>query len=93
MHAIGLVCSLSGWCNVTQRCGAVGVAATASRRPASRVKECNGSAHAGLAFSPISPYQLLERVDVNVIGVHVVNHDIALPEISLVYLIGVPSAG
>jgi hypothetical protein len=49
--------------------------------------------HAGLAFSPISPYQLLERVDVDVIGVHVVNRNIALPEISLVYLIGVPSAG
>ena len=48
---------------------------------------------AALAFPPVSPYQLLERVDADVVGVHVLHGDIALLEISLVNLVRVPRAG
>lgn len=43
-------------------------------------------------FPPVSPYQLLERVDTNIIGVHVLHLDIALLQVLLLDLVRVPRA-
>jgi hypothetical protein len=43
-------------------------------------------------FPPVSPYQLLESVDTDVVRVHVLNIDVALLEIFFVDLVRVPSS-
>lgn len=43
-------------------------------------------------FSPVPPYQLLERVYADVVGVHVLDIDIALLEVFLLNLVGVSRA-
>ncbi len=43
-------------------------------------------------FPPVPPYQLLERVHADVVGIHVVNINITLLEIFLLNLIWVPRA-
>lgn len=40
-------------------------------------------------FSPVPPYQLLERVDTDVVGVHVLDADVALLEVLFLNLVRV----
>ena len=42
-------------------------------------------------FPPVSPYQLLERVDTDVVGVHALDLDTALLQVLFVNLVRVPS--
>jgi len=43
-------------------------------------------------LSPVPPYQLLERVYTDIVGVHGLDRDIALLQIALVDLVGMPCA-
>lgn len=45
-----------------------------------------------VTFSPVSPYQLLERVHADVVGVHGLDRDAALLQIAFINLIGMPCA-
>lgn len=44
-------------------------------------------------FSPISPYQLLHRVDTDIHGIHVLDADVALLQVLLVDFEGVSGSG
>lgn len=50
-------------------------------------RQCRGIER---TFPPISPYQLFEGVYADIVGVHILNDDVALLEVFLVDLVGVP---